>query len=291
MLKFLLLIKTFIEQLVMGNLNPLHKAFKSSLGTVQKEINALLAGYIVDGKLTVSQKQRYQLLKKLDKTLLKEAKSLGNKDIEVTTNILNEAAKESYYRTGYMLEAGLENASISKLKQNQLEALVNTPIKEEMFSDRIWNNKKKLVKQVRYSVEKALINGTDPKKLAREIKRSFGVSTYEAERLIFNEVARVTRQAQDQVYEQNGIKKVMFDATLDKKTSKFCREHDGKVYKFGKHPKIPEETHVGCRSDVVPVVDGWKPKTKRENIKNEDGVKPVIDYSNYKDWLENKGFN
>jgi SPP1 gp7 family putative phage head morphogenesis protein len=292
MLKFLQLIKTFIETLVLGNLTDLLKVFNTASKTVQKEINTLLMGYMVDGKLQVSKKQRYQLLKKLDKTLLKQAKVIGNKDIEVTTKILNEVTTESYYRTAFMMEAGLdEPIKVSPLTDNKLKAIVNTPIKEEMFSDRIWKNKKKLVNQIRYSVEEALIKGTDPRKLAKEVQRMFGSSAYESKRLIFNEVARVQSQARDQVYEQQDVKKVMFDATLDKKTSKFCREHDGRIYTFGEHPKIPEETHVSCRSDVVPIVDGWSPKSKRENIKNEDGEKPIIDYSTYPEWMKNKGFN
>jgi SPP1 gp7 family putative phage head morphogenesis protein len=289
--KYLQLLRTIIEQLVTGNITELLRFIKSSLGIVQKDINSLLLPYIVDGQLIVPKKQRYKLLKKLDKTLLKQAKELGEKDIEVTTKLLNEAASESYYRTAFLMESGQDKPiDVKPLKSNEMKAIINTPVKEEMFSDRIWKNKKKLVKQVRYSVEQALINGTDPKKLAKEVKRIFGVSTYESERLIFNEVARVHRQAQDQVFEQMKVKKVMFDATLDKKTSKYCREHDGRIYEFGKHPNIPEDSHVGCRSDIIPVVDGWKPTVKKENIKNEDGVKPLIDYSNYEEWMKHKGF-
>ncbi|ANC77183.1 hypothetical protein ABE65_010365 [Fictibacillus phosphorivorans] len=289
--KYLQLLRTLIEQLVTENINELLKLFKSSFGIVQKDINSMLLSYIVDGKLSVSKKQRYKLLKKLDKTLLKQVKELGKKDIEVTTKILNETASESYYRTAFIMESGQDKPiDVKPLKSNEMKAIVNTPVKEEMFSDRIWKNKKKLVKQVRYSVEQALINGTDPKKLAKEVKRIFGVSTYESERLIFNEVARVHKQAQDQVYEQMKVKKVMFDATLDKKTSKYCREHDGRIYEFGKHPNIPEDSHVGCRSDIIPVVDGWKPTVQKENIKNEDRVKPLINYSNYEEWLKHKRF-
>jgi SPP1 gp7 family putative phage head morphogenesis protein len=292
MIKYLLLIRNFIDKLVTGNLKDLLKVFNTSTKIVQKEINNLLMGYMVDGKLTISKNQRYQLLKKLDKTLIKEAKFLGERDIEVTTKILSDTAKESYYRTNYLVGAGMENPIDPKpITDNKIKALVNTPIKEEMFSSRIWKNKEKLVKQVRFSVEKALINGTDPKKLAREIKRQFGVSAYESKRLIFNEVSRVVRQSQDYAYEQQGVKKVMYDATLDNKTSKFCQEHDGRIYNFGEHPKIPEESHIGCRSDILPLIDGWTPKHKRENIKNEDGVKPIIDYSNYEEWKKEKGFN
>jgi SPP1 gp7 family putative phage head morphogenesis protein len=292
LIKLFQLIRAVIEALVAGNLKGLFSMFNSSAKTVQTEINNLLMNHMVDGQLQVSKKQRYDILKRLDKTLKQQAKLMGDKDIEVTTKILSEAAEDTYYRTAYLLEAGIdEPLPIGKLKQNQINALVNTPIEEEMFSSRIWANKQKLVKQVRYSVEQALINGTDPRKLSREVRRMFNVTAYESERLINTEVARVMRQSQDQIYEQSGVKKVMYDATLDKKTSKFCREHDGRIYTFGAHPKIPEESHPMCRSDIIPLVDGWTPRKKRENIKNEDGVKPVTDYSNYSDWLKQRGFN
>lgn len=292
--KYLQLIRAVLEQLVTGNINGLLKMFKSSLKTIQKDINILLMPYIVDGKLEVSKKQRYKLLKQLDKTLKKQAKIIGQKDIEVTTKILNEATENSYYRTGFLLEAGLDEAiKLNPLKVNELKAIVNTPIKEEMFSDRIWKNKTKLVKHIRYAVEQAMIKGADPRKLAREVKRIFGVSAYESKRLINNELTRVSRQAQDQVYEQSGVvEKVLFDATLDKKTSKFCREHDGRIYDLNDNdrPKIPEESHVSCRSDYVPIIGHWKPRKKKENVKNEDGVKPIVDYSNFEEWMKHKGF-
>jgi SPP1 gp7 family putative phage head morphogenesis protein len=290
--KYLQLIRTVIESLIKGDMAGLLKAFKSSLNIVQGDILSTLSDYMVDGKLDVPLNKRKKIMKKINKTILKEAKLLRGKDVEITTYILNQAAEESYYRTGFLLESGLDEAiKLKPLKENELKAIVNTPIKEEMFSDRIWKNKQKLVKHVRFAVEKAMLDGTDPRKLAREIKRIFGVSTYESQRLINNELARVSRQAQDQVYEQSGVvEKVLFDATLDKKTSKFCREHDGRIYKFGEHPKIPEETHVTCRSDIIPLIDGWTPRKKKENIKNADGEKPIIDYSNFEQWMKNKGF-
>lgn len=287
------LITEFLEQIITGNVNGLLRVFKSSRDTVQKEIASLLMDYIVDGELVVPKKERYELIKQLDEILQAQAEILAEKDVDITTGILMEATSTAYYRHAFLLEAGLVEAiGLNKLKTNEIKAIVNTPIKEEMFSDRIWKNKDKLIKQVRYSFEQTMMNGTDPRKLSKQVKDMFGVSAYESRRLINNEVARVSRQAQDQVYEQNKdiIKEVMFDATLDKKTSKFCREHDGRRYKFGEHPRIPEDTHVSCRSDILPIVGDWKPRYKKENMKNEDGVKPIIDYSNYEDWMKHKGF-
>lgn len=258
----------------------------------QTGIDSILLQYMVDGKLDVPLTKRTKILRQIDKSLKAEAKIMGNKEIETTTKILNEAVFESYYRTGFLLDAGLEKAiELNPLKENEIKAIVNTPIKEEMFSSRIWKNKEKLVKQVRFSVQQAMMRGTDPRKLSREVQRIFNVTAYESKRLINNEVARVSRQAQDQVYEKSGrVKEVMFDATLDKKTSKYCRAHDGVKYKFGEHPRIPEDTHVQCRSDIIPIIDGWKPRVKKENMKNEDGIKPIVDYTNYDEWMKQKGF-
>ncbi|MED3691297.1 minor capsid protein [Peribacillus butanolivorans] len=290
--KYFQLIRQIIELLVTGNINKLLIVFKSSMKKSQTEIDSLLLRYTVDGKLNVPLTKRAKILRQITKSLKAEAKIMGNKEIEITTKILNEAVFESYYRTGFLIEAGLEKAiKLNPLKENEIKAIVNTPIKEEMFSSRIWKNKEKLVKQVRFSVQQAMMHGTDPRKLSREVKRIFNVTAFESRRLINNEISRVTRQAQDQVYEQSGrVKEVMFDATLDKKTSKYCREHDGVKYKFGEHPRIPEDTHVQCRSDIIPIIDGWKPRVKKENMKNEDGVKPIVDYSNYKAWMKEKGY-
>ncbi|WP_425203989.1 minor capsid protein [Priestia megaterium] len=285
--KYLQAIREFLNKLIDKNTPELLKVFKVAMNEIIKEINNLLIEFVTDGKIDVPRKKRYELVNKLNTVLNKQAKIIGQKDVEVTTKILNETTTNSFYRTAFMIEAGLASVlNVNPLKTNEIKAIVNTPINEEMFSDRIWKNKQKLVKQVKYSVERAMINGDDPRKLAKQVKDIFGVSAYESKRLISNEVARVSRQAQDQAYEKSGVvKEVMFDATLDSKTSKYCRAHDGKIYKFGEHPRIPEDTHVGCRSDIVPVIKGWKPKFKKDNE-----TKEIIPYKQYNDWAKDKGY-
>jgi len=167
-----------------------------------------------------------------------------------------------------------------------VEAAVNVPIEGKMFSDRIWKNKELLVNRVRSSVERGIIQGTSIDKLARDISKNFGSSAYASRRLISNEVARCVGNAQDEIYKESGVvKEVLFDATLDDKTSDICQNLDGKRFPLNDHPMIPEDTHVGCRSAIIPIVKGWQPTKKREN----QGDKPIIDYTSYDTWAKSKG--
>lgn len=284
---YLQAIREFLDKLIENSTPELLKVFKAAMNEIIKEINSLLISFVSDGKIDVPKKKRYELVKKLNTVLNKQAKIIGKKDLEVTGKILNETTTESFYQTAFIIEAGIaKTLNVNPLKANEIKAIVNTPIEKKMYSDRIWKNKDKLIKQISYSFEQAMLNGTDPRKLSKQVKDIFGVSAYESQRLINNEVARVSRQAQDQVYEKSGVvRKVMFDATLDSKTSKYCRAHDGKVYEFGKHPRIPEDTHIGCRSDIVPYIDGWKPKFKKDNE-----TKEIIPYKQYNKWAKDKGY-
>jgi SPP1 gp7 family putative phage head morphogenesis protein len=142
---------------------------------------------------------------------------------------------------------------------------------------------------VRNQIEKGIIQGASIDKLSQSIKKEFEVSAYESKRLIHTELARVQSQASAQIYQQSSaIDQVMYDATLDGKTSKLCRSLDGKIFDANSnYPKPP--VHPNCRSAIVPVVDGWTPTKKRENVRDENGEKQIIDYTDYDSWAESKG--
>jgi len=36
------------------------------------------------------------------------------------------------------------------------------------------------------------------------------------------------------------------------------------------------------------MVDGWTPTKKRENIKDDTGKKPIVDYTDYQTWKKSK---
>lgn len=279
-------IRKLIERQASGDLKPLLGAYRNSQKRVEGELARLTNKYIQDGVLKISDQQRYSVLINLNRQITEQAQSLGALELNETTNILKRAYKESYYRTAYNLDRGLsQSVSFSLLRPEFVTAAVNMPINGKMFSDRIWDNKEKLVVRTRELLERNVIDGTDPVKLARELRNQFNTSAYESARLVQNEVARCTRQAQDEIYEESGVvNEVMFDATLDNDTSDICEELDGKTFPIDSKPEIPGDTHVGCRSDYIPVVEGWNPSRKFDNEAKKD-----IDYTSYPKWKESQG--
>lgn len=284
-------IKVEMEQKAEVPVNKILIEYKKSLNNIKNEIAQLYLKYSVDGALKVSEKQRINVLLSIEKKLISEMRKLGDTEEAETTGLLKEVFSESYYKTAYEIDRGMDIIlEVPLLRTEFIDSAIKMPIKGEMFSDRIWTNKKKLLNRLRDDIKSAVIEGKSIDKLAGEIKKDFGTSAYESRRLIYNETARCIGKAQDDIYKSTGaIVEVMFDATLDNKTSDICINLDGKRFPKDDYPMIPEETHVNCRSCIIPVVKGWNPSKKRENIKNIDEEKPVIEYKNYKSWTESRG--
>jgi len=285
--KAILSIKTSGEKQAIKSMKPILQAYKRSLDDVRTDIAKIYMEYTVDNALKISKQQRLAVLKELEKKLVSQAKELGAIDVEVTTNILEDSYKDTYYKTAFLLDTGVKTGiDFALLRPEMVKAAVTIPIEGKMFSDRIWDNKTLLVNRVRRDVEQAVISGKSVERLARQIKNTFGSSAYESQRLISNEVARCMSQAQDEIYKNSDVvEQVMFSATLDNKTSNICQDLDGNTYdKTDNYPSIPDGTHVGCRSCYVPVIKDWKLSTRRDNSTGE-----TIPYQTYSEWSKDKG--
>ncbi|WP_139692539.1 minor capsid protein [Sporolactobacillus terrae] len=267
-------------------------AYSKALDEVRTEMAKIYAQHMVDGKLQVNLQQRYTILQRLEKKLTQMYQTLGKVDFDTTSKILHDIYSESYYRTAYVIDRGMTvEIAFNVLTPELINAAVNTPIDGTMFSDRIWHNKEILVNRLRNLLEKAIIQGTDPQRLAKLLKDEFGSSAYESKRLIFTELARVVSQANDSIYRQSSVvSQIMWDSTLDNKTSQICRHLDGQKWDVNANHPVPP-AHPSCRSCLIPIVAGWKPTIKRENIKDSTGKKPIINYSTYETWKKSRNID
>lgn len=266
---------------------PILRAYKKALDEVRTDIAKIYVKYAIDGELKVGKRQRYTVLKQLEKRLIEQGRELGLIDLEHTTKILEDIFEESYYRTAYVIDKGIEtDINFAILKPEFVKTAVEMPIAGEMFSDRIWKNKELLVNRVRDSIEKAMIQGTSIDKLARDIKRNFGSSAYESQRLIRTEVARCQSLAQNEIYEQSGfVQQVMWVATLESRTCVDCGDLDGKIWDITENYPMPPK-HPMCRCTITPIVKNWQPKTRRDQE-----TRQIIPYQTYSEWKKAKGIN
>lgn len=266
------------------------KIYKRNLDDVRQQIADIYMKYTVDGELKISKAQRLKELSALEKQLSEQIKDLRPKEAEAVTNAVGKAAEDSYYSTLYTIDKGIKSGvKIAPLKTEFAEQLTKSKIDGKTFSNRIWDNTGKLANRVKSDVEKALIQGTSPEKLARKIKSDFGSTAYQAKRVMNTEIARAVSAAQDECYKNSGVvSNVMWDATLEGNTCDECAELDGKIFPVDDHPDCP--LHPDCRCSCIPAISDWKPTSKRENVKDpKTGEKTVIDYTNVQSWRESRG--
>lgn len=128
-------------------------------------------------------------------------------------------------------------------------------IDEKNFSDRIWNNKEKLMNQLRNNYRDALIRGDSYAKITEMIVKRLNVGAYDARRLVWTESSFVLNQAHTRPYIDAGVDEYKLDAIRDSRTSEICRELDGEVFRFDEivvGENFPP-LHAFCRSTFIGV--------------------------------------
>lgn len=134
-------------------------------------------------------------------------------------------------------------------------SIVNASFHNATFSDRIWMYQDMLKNELNSLLQTGLIQGQNPRKLATHLRKRFGVSQVNAERLLITEMARVQTEAQKQSFERNGFEEYTFLALGT--ACPICRALDEKNFKVSK--MMPGTNappmHPNCRCSVAAYED------------------------------------
>lgn len=134
-------------------------------------------------------------------------------------------------------------------------AIPNASFHNANFSDRVWLYQDALKADLSKLLQTGLIQGKNPRVLARELKSKFDASTFNAERLMRTELARVQTEAQKQSFERNGFTEYEFIANSN--CCDICKSLDGKHFKVAK--MMPGENaapmHPHCRCSTAAYED------------------------------------
>lgn len=128
-------------------------------------------------------------------------------------------------------QAGILGKSVLN-NEKKAHAIVNASFHNATFSDRIWMYQDLLKHDLGKLLQSGLIQGKNPRVLAREIRKKFDVSVSNAERLMRTELARVQTDAQKQSLERNGFKQYEFIANAG--CCDICSGINGKVFNVKK---------------------------------------------------------
>jgi len=124
-------------------------------------------------------------------------------------------------------------------------------------------------KMIRDAVRMGMVEGQTVDQIARRIRGTralqykdglMEISRRGAQAMVRTAVNHTASRSRQLTFEKNQdiIGSEQYVATLDGRTTPLCRALDGKVYPVGKAPVPGRDTHIGCRSCLVPVVKSWR---------------------------------
>lgn len=192
------------------------------------------------------------------------------------TDHLNKSYADRFYRTAYEIQKGTGvGSNLAELDTRKIDKILTTPWATDgkNFSDRIWNNKDKMIKELHRELSQSIIRGEDPKKAIDSLSRTLNASKKNVGRLVMTEMAAVTSAAQKDCFKELDVEQFEIVATLDSITSKICQNMDGKHFKMSEWEVgvTAPPFHVWCRSVTVPYFEDNYGLVGERAARDEDG--------------------
>lgn len=266
----------------------INETYEYMLDQIQKEINGFYAKYAKAEKISMAEAKRRVSKLDIEEYGRKAAKYVKEKDFSKQANeemrLYNATMKinrlellkaniglelvsgfdelQKYFdekltdRTLAEFErlAGILGKSVQD-NEKAAHAIVNASFKNATYSDRIWMYQGMLKNELDGLLKTGLIQGKHPRELARHLQKRFGVSAYNANRLMTTELARVQTEAQKQSFVRNGFTQYTFLALGT--ACSVCRALDDKH--FDVDDMMPGENappmHPNCRCSVAAYID------------------------------------
>lgn len=206
------------------------------------------------------------------------------------TDYLRKSYGEQYYHTAYEIAKGTGMGSnLVQLDNRKMDVIIRHPWAQDgaNFSDRIWTNKDKLVRNLHTELTQNIIRGASPQKAIDSLSKTMEVSRNQAGRLIMTESAAISSVAQKDCLKELGVERYEILATLDGQTSEICRDMDGKVFdmKDYKVGVTAPPFHPNCRSTTVPYFDDEFTEGEQRAARDGDGETYYVPADlKYKDW-------
>ena len=234
---------------------------------------------------------RYEALKL---QIQQQLEVIYDNKLDIIDRTMRSIYKDRYYKTAFEIEKGLGvGYDFATIDQRKIDKVIKTPwaVDGKNFSERIWGDKQKLIKQLQTEMTTSMITGESPHKLIDRISKKLNVSKKETSRLVMTEQAYFSSVAQKDCFNELDVEQYEIVATLDSSTSDICRELDGKTF-----PMIQYEAgvtappfHVYCRSVTVPYFGDEFDTVGKRAERGTDGKTHYVDSNmTYEEWLKKR---
>ena len=275
------------QRLLMGQE---YRTWRMDIEDYIKEIQANGDNELLRELNTLAMRSRITRLDKLYADTLVEIGKLS-KDVRAAMDkFLPSAYKDFYYHDLYDIgqKRGLIHP-VSRVDAGALENVIRTSWSGKNYSARIWKNGEKLAETIQRTVTAGMHRGCSADELARYVEQRMNVGYSQAIRLVRTELNYVENRAIVDGIKESGMKYYRFVATLDRRTSAACRDHDGHIYPVDDYSPGTNAPplHPHCRSTIVGSIKGdGKPKGTRA-ARDESGKYIRVPAStSYAEWYQ-----
>ena len=179
-------------------------------------------------------------------------------------------------------QAGILGSSVPDNATVLAATIVNASFHNAKYSERIWMHQDLLRNELGKLLTRGMVQGKNPRVLARELRKTFDVSIYNSERLMRTELARVQTEAQLQSYKENGFEEYEYMACHNRDVCANCKALDGKIFKIddGMPGENAPPMHPSCHCATTAHMD-LNAYEKWLDGYSEHGM-------SFKEWQENK---
>lgn len=243
------------------------KDFKTQLKLYYDEVKRL-GGYSPDTKQylrELSAKAYISRLEELQANIRWQVECLYRQQQLRIFEVLSKGYEETYYRANFDMQQGIGFAySFTSLNTKTIQKAVTQKWQGSNFSDRIWNDKAKLIDTLNQTIPQGFALGQNPKKVARTISKTLNTKYSNAERLARTEMNHICNEANRDAYKETPevLQQYKVIATLDNRTSEICQNQDNKVYKMSEWEEgvTAPPFHPNCYDNITEVYtnNGWK---------------------------------
>ena len=223
-----------------------------------------------------------------------ELSKLVEKENVITKKHYVKTIKEGYYNTIFNIQKGINiGFNFSQIDNRTINLILNENwYNTENFSIRIWKNSGKLGDYLKKHMLPNAISGKSVQRMSQELDNIMNMGLYNATRLIRTETNHFANEAEMLSYEECGIEKYRFIATLDNVTCEHCAELDNKVFKVKERQasKNYPPIHANDRCTTIAEFDDKIEDLQRRAIDKNGKSILVPKDMNYQEW-KNKYIN
>ena len=235
-------------------------------------------------------RKRISRLDKLYGDTLKNLYILGSAAEKSITDFLSGVYKDNYYENIFDIGKSISiKKSAIEVDNKKVSKVLNSSWSGKNYSQRIWKNTDNLAKLIKNEITNGVHRGVSIQKMSSLIQERMNVGKYEATRLVRTEMNYVQNQASLDSIKEADMKYFMFLATLDKRTSNKCREHDRKVYPIDEAQagsNMPP-LHPHCRSTIAGNLTDYDTGKGKRTAKDDKGNRIIIPAGmNYDDYYK-----